>query len=172
MREAHANPEGRPLHGQQAAENGVASDHFFSILVERRGGRRSTYMDGDLARRSPLFGVDGVRCRGSNKKRVYVGEVVIAELSDANAASRGNRPRRILAIYWDEASEKMMMTVRCFRFSEEVVGGLPGKPQKRSGVTRVWEERGGAKECTVQPSTLIDACEVLDPVELSEEKQE
>lgn len=167
MKEMQAHPGGRVLRGVEATTNRIGSDHVFAGPVERVGRARSTFMDGELSRRSPFFGFDGVLCRGG--RRVYVGEIVMAAVC-ANGNVTDSRPCRILSIFWDAEVKQVCVTVRCFRYSEEVLGRQPEASRRRSSVTRIWEEQGDCAERKLQPGALKDLCEVVTIGELAAKK--
>lgn len=167
MKEMEANPGGQVLRGEEATKNGLASDHVFAGPVERITNKRRTFMDGRLSRTTPFYGFDGVLCGGSKRpRRVYIGELVVAKVSEGGDAIPKRRPCRILAVCWDERLSTMVVTVRRFRYSHEVVGLAPAEHRQLASVTRVWEEQGAHSECKVLPSALVDLCEILTKTEL------
>lgn len=75
-------------------------------------------------------------------------------------------------MFFDEATQRLVVVVRCFRNSNEVLGvDHSHRDFCRYGLVRVWEEQGNHAEVTLRdPSGLLDLCEVFTEKEASEGK--
>ena len=78
----------------------------------------------------------------------------------------------MLRVFFDEATQRLVVVVRCFRNSNEVLGvDHSHRDFCRYGLVRVWEEQGNHAEVTLRdPSGLLDLCEVFTEKEASEGK--
>ena len=114
----YANPGGHVLSASDMTESGVACEHLFPGLTRDVGGVLRTNLNGALARRNPLLGYDGVLLR-SNRK-AYIGETIMVAFSSEGIAWAKEIPFRIVALFWDNSLDDLVVTVPMFRSATEV----------------------------------------------------
>lgn len=153
------NAGGKVLSAEEAQQNRLSSPHLFAVPTEPLGNALSTNMHGALARSSAYFGFDGLLGARNGGRKVFINDVAMCTI--------GGRvlPCRLLQVFWDEAEEALLMSVRRFRSIKEV-RGVEG-PERHRGLMRVWEEEGSKSAVILHNSALEGACEIYTRGEAS-----
>ena len=111
------SPGGHVLSDSDTNNSDVACEHLFPGSTRDVGGVLRTNMNGVLARRNLLVGYDGVVLR-SNRK-AYTGETIMVAFSSEGITRARQIPCRIVALFWDNFLDDLVVTVLRFRSAKE-----------------------------------------------------
>lgn len=158
LMEKHA--AGKLLRGESMKDaNCVDSDHIFAIATREVDDRKDCNMNGLLARRSSLYGLDGVMT--NRKEKVYMNDFVMCKV---HGEADTQLVCRILELYWCVEGSGVRVTLRLFQAADDV---LPvGRRRDMGGVPCVFEERGPSATFVASPHDLVCRCEVFEPNEV------
>ncbi|CAB1106243.1 unnamed protein product [Ectocarpus sp. CCAP 1310/34] len=155
---SEAYPGGKILRGEEAAANRLTSDHINCVPTRQEGNVMNSNQNGTLARSTPFFGFDGIRARVCGRK-VYVNDTCVAEVEGVVTLCR------MLKIFYDEARQLVIVTVRLFRGVSEVRGVR--QEERRGGLLRVWEDCTADGEVELKADAVLGLVEMETPHEMA-----
>lgn len=142
---------GGKLIREEAVENGLSSDHLFSIPELPKNNARRSNMHGVLARSSAFLGLDGLLGAQGHQK-IHVADVAMCVIGGMP------KPCRILEMYWDCEQEAVLVSIRRFRAKPEV-RNVMGR-ERRAGLKRLWEEHGRGCKIVVHNEDILALAEI------------
>lgn len=168
MEEVFANPGGSVVGEQEARDIGLAGEHLFPLPTRPVRNARRNNMHGTLVQRMPQHNFDGFLTQA--KTKVYVGDVVMCDLRQADSPNRLQKPCRITATLFVDSSRQLLVTVRRFRDAGEVLGVSPDDDSfTQDGLVRVWEEVGKGSEMDLRNvGQVLDLIEVFTMAEFKD----
>ena len=167
MDEMRKNPGGAVLSKDEGEGVGLGSEHLFSMATRPVDNARRNYMHGRLASSMPQYSTDGFISLSGRK--VYISDTVMCGLRDADEKETRQVPCSVVKSYFDEESLRLVVVVRCFRNTNEVIDiGYSHKLFRRNGFVRLWEENGMGSEIHLRGvKQVLDLVEILTADEVS-----